>query len=1081
MGFINLADGDLHLEFRIGSTPQRGALSVNSALIYDSHIWEVVNNGTSTSWQPVNSSPAGFLSGGWGFSQSAEKAAGTNVATSLNFCSQSAYTAVYGPFYVYQADGTQREFPIQTQQDFGCGNQNGATGTANADDSSGYYESVTNYTSPEAYRKNGDIIYDSAQSGAGEDPNGNYFTADSGGNLVDTLGRTPVTATPNDLITYYDVLNAQGTTSRFTVTWENINVSTNFGVSGVTEYSGAITVIQSIALPDGTSYTFNYDAGTAAGHYGLLTSIMTMRTGATVNYGWTNFTDSYGNVSRWVNSRTSGGGTWAYTPSVVTTCTFEQVGCQQTVTEAKPSGDQTVYTFTLNDGIWNTETDYYSGSSTLLKKVTTAFDFSNSYCGGSVAAYIRPTQVNVFMSSASGTPESQTQYSYDGIYYGNVTADKEWNYTTGGFGATPDRETDYTYLNTSPYIGANILNRVTDKTVYQAGLKVAETQTTYDSSGLTPVTGITHHDDTNYGTGNTVRGNPTVVSQWASGSAYLTTTNYYDTTGQLIKTTDPAGNSATFSYSDNFYNDNGSGPPSPTTPSAPTNAYLTQKTLPVSGTLHYGYYLGTGQQALFTDQNGQTAYQHYVDPLNRETQIDYPDGGWKLANYTSATQTDIYTGLTSTSASIGCTGCRHDETVVDGLGRQITQELVSDPDGTTTVSTSYDTSGRVSTKSNPYRSLSDPTYGIETYSYDGLDRETSDTHADNNVVYTYYGAGVASGGGIGTQLCGGALGYPTLTVDEAGHKNETWTDAFGNTVETDEPDSSGSLTLGTCYQYDALNDLTQVTQGGQTRTYSFDGLARATSETTPEGGTVNYYFAASGGGACAGNPKKVCRRTDARGITTTYAYDAENRLSSKTYSDSTPAAYYYYDESSVSVAGTAYTITNGKGRLTHTSAYGGDSLTIHSYDVMGRMVDFWQCTAYWCTTSSLWDPHTTYDLAGDVTSWYHPDGFTITSAISNAQRITAITSSMVTSNRPGTLTASITYAPQGEVATLLDWCTGSGCAQVQETYDYNNRLQTVRIQLGTSGNTASIACQVYNYYGNVNDLTSCAVPEQGSG
>ncbi|MGH9397601.1 MAG: hypothetical protein ACRD18_12210, partial [Terriglobia bacterium] len=106
--------------------------------------------------------------------------------------------------------------------------------------------------------------------------------------------------------------------------------------------------------------------------------------------------------------------------------------------------------------------------------------------------------------------------------------------------------------------------------------------------------------------------------------------------------------------------------------------------------------------------------------------------------------------------------------------------------GATTVSTVYDTSGRVSTRSNPYRSVSDPTYGLETYAYDGLNRQASDTHADGNAAYTYYGANVISGGGIGTQLCSTGVGYPTLTVDEAGHKSETWTNAFGNPVEADE-------------------------------------------------------------------------------------------------------------------------------------------------------------------------------------------------------------------------------------------------------------------------------------------------------
>ncbi len=39
---------------------------------------------------------------------------------------------------------------------------------------------------------------------------------------------------------------------------------------------------------------------------------------------------------------------------------------------------------------------------------------------------------------------------------------------------------------------------------------------------------------------------------------------------------------------------------------------------------------------------------------------------------------------------------------------------------------------------------------------------------------------------------------------------------------------------------------------------------------------------------------------------------------------------------------------------------------------------------------------------------------------------------------------------------------GSGCWAVQETYDYNNRLQPVRIQL-VQYTASTYACSVYNY------------------
>ena len=93
--------------------------------------------------------------------------------------------------------------------------------------------------------------------------------------------------------------------------------------------------------------------------------------------------------------------------------------------------------------------------------------------------------------------------------------------------------------------------------------------------------------------------------------------------------------------------------------------------------------------------------------------------------------------------------------------------------------------------------------------------------------------------------------------------------------------------------------------------------------------------------------------------------------------------------------------------------------------------------------------------------------------------ITQITSSLNDSTHPGTL-ATISYTPFGAINTLLNGCAGSGCVQRQETYDYNNRLQPVRIQLGTPSDNDANYCLVYNYYGGSNP-TSCAVPSPGGG
>ncbi len=292
-------------------------------------------------------------------------------------------------------------------------------------------------------------------------------------------------------------------------------------------------------------------------------------------------------------------------------------------------------------------------------------------------------------------------------------------------------------------------------------------------------------------------------------------------------------------------------------------------------------------------------------------------------------------------------------------------------------------------------------------------------------------------------------------------------------------DPSG-LNYETDYQYDALDNLTKATEGSQARTFTYDSLSRKLSATNPETGAVTYTYAANG---------DVQTRKDARGITTTYTYDALNRLTSKSYSDGTPAASFYYDSNWACIdSWRINSLTNTVGRLMATctssaalNCSSSSTATIYSYDAMGRVNGYWQCTPYNCGTGP-WAMSYTYDLAVDITSWTHPAGFTIiTNTLNGAQQTTQIQSSLVDSTHPQYRAQNITYTPWGAESTLDNGCAGSGCTNTVETYAYNNRLQPVRIELGTSSNPAADSCLVYNDYASVANPGSCAVPSQGTG
>jgi hypothetical protein len=1056
-GFTNLSNGNLHLEIDLGNFPQRGKKQLSTKLVYDARIWQI--NSTSNSWQPTN--VANSL-GGWRFVTTYDPGTVSQTLTTTT-CGPSQVIQTWQAFVWTDPLGTQRVFPITTTQNQ-CTGVNTATGDAYAEDSSGFHMYVTNFQTATVFGKDGAQVYPSAK-----DTNGNFFSTDANGNLIDTLNRTPVKKTVSGSNIFYDVLNSQGGTSRFTVSTVTVNANTAFGQSGVTEYSGAFTAIQSITLPDGTSYSFAYDTGL----YGLLAN-MTLRTGGVVHYGYTNFTDAYGNINRWLTSRTASG-TWSYAPQVLTSCAAGTIGCQQQVTVGKPSGDQTVHVFTLNNGSWESQTQYFAGSSgtgTLFRSVAKDYDFSNSCplagCFGN--AYIRVIRSTTTDTVPSGNIFKKTEYIYDSINLGNFSALKEWYYYTGAPSTIPDRETDYAYLTATAYANKDIHDRVTSATVKNAaGTQISQTLTTYDSGSITNIAGVTHHDDANFGTSNTVRGNATLIQRWVVGSSFLNTSVTYDTTGQILASTNPRGHSHLYSYADAFYND--ANPPvnPPTSFTAPvtTNAYVSQITVNETagaGSLHYGYYYGTGKLASDADINLATIFHHYVDPLDREThaydrKLINNTRGWSLTVYTSSTQTDTFRGIVDTAVSASCVSCRHDQKTVDGFGRLTNSTLVNDPGGAVKVDVGFDFNDRPQTQSNPYRSSTDPTYGTETDAFDALDRIVSQTHADGNVARRYYGSSVSGAGGIASQLCSTStygVGYPVLEVDEAGKKLQRWTNAFNSVIEVDEPDSSNNLTQTTCYGYDARQNNTSIVQGAESRTYAYDGIARVTTSNEPESGTTTFFYTASDGSICSG-ADDICRKTDARGITATYIYDIgtmKDRLNTITYSDGTATTNYFYDQTTYN----GLTITYGGDRRTGMSD--GSGQTAWSYDPVGHIITERRTNGAATDVTSY-----TYNVDGSTASITYPSGRVINYTFNNAQQEVSVVDATSSTN----YITNATYSPQGALSSAVHGLVSGGFAGVTETYTYNNRLQIATHTASSSAGSVLSHTYSYDQGGGINN------------
>jgi len=147
----------------------------------------------------------------------------------------------------------------------------------------------------------------------------------------------------------------------------------------------------------------------------------------------------------------------------------------------------------------------------------------------------------------------------------------------------------------------------------------------------------------------TARGNITSVSQWVSGTTYITTTNAYNDLGDLLTSTDAGNHQTSFDYTDNYSDGTNHS----------TLALPTKVTYPQTGTIAHivkmQYNWPTGLVSRSVDQNNQTTTYAY-DSLLRPSSIGYPDGGQTIYSYRNTQQIEVQSLISGTSCpSSNCT------------------------------------------------------------------------------------------------------------------------------------------------------------------------------------------------------------------------------------------------------------------------------------------------------------------------------------------------------------------------------------------------------------------------------------------
>jgi RHS repeat-associated protein len=797
-------------------------------------------------------------------------------------------------------------------------------------------------------------------------------------------------------------------------------------------------------------------------------------------------------------------------PSIAPFYTFSVNETSGISTVTAPNGAVTESHAIINPGQWN---DGLIGETFLDKQGSTALshtviDWEQGAGGSPRVSQVRKT------NDAGQTKATVLTYAAS---YNNVAAVSERNFTTdGSVSATELRRTETTYVTSTSYINRRLIHLPSTIKVFAGGSSTPASRVdyTYDDYGtnhanLTPRDPIIMHDpafdpfqqtvETNcrwecfewefhncydwqwvcdyynpYDPSTDFRGNVTSVTTYpdaATGANPITRSTTYDIAGNV--TTEQSGccQQKVFTYSGASSTHDYAYPISVTVGSGST-------TLTASVTFDYN----TALPATTTDENGQVTTNYYNADSLRVNHIDYPDGGVTAFQYSEALTPDAagryhfyFNTSTKLDSPSGTPRWVDSIRYFDGRGNlKRTFNSFTAGDGWSAQDIEYDVMGRAYRNSNPYFSPGYTTGPINpdgfwtTTTFDHLGRITQVTMPrgdDNNSLVTTSSAQYN--------------GVFTTATDQAGKSRRQKADALGRVVRVDEPDLSGNLgptgspSQATNYTYDVLGNLIHVEQGAQHRYFKYDSLSRLIRERHVEHNVNSSYDLNDPLTGNSSWSRKVEYNSDGlvtdaydpRGVHSQFFYDGLNRLKDITYSDSTPAAHYYYDSQALPPGAPNYDHGYATGRLI-AMTYGSATSTTGNYfgyDKMGRVVTQKQVTG--ANTYSL---SYAYNLGGLLTSETYPSGRTLTYSFNQGARLSQVSDSTTT------FANGFSYAAHGGLKSEI-W--GNGAVHSRS---YNRRLQTSEVKLKQSATGSDL--QRFNYsYGQVTQSTGSVDTSKNNG
>jgi YD repeat-containing protein len=454
-----------------------------------------------------------------------------------------------------------------------------------------------------------------------------------------------------------------------------------------------------------------------------------------------------------------------------------------------------------------------------------------------------------------------------------------------------------------------------------------------------------------------------------------------------------------------------------------------------------------------TNGRGNTTTYGY-DGLNRLTRITPARSSAVAISYGTSSKTATRGSLT-------------ESTSYDSFGRPASITL-----GGVARTYRHDGFGRVTFASNPGATVG------TSYQYDILGRVTRQGNADGTAVSTSYGSG-------------------SKTVTNERQKATVYRyRSFGDPdyqvlVGVTAPDVSANVSI----TLTGRDQVSEVTQGGFTRRYGYNGAGYLTSVVNPETGTSTF------GRDDAGN---MTSRAIGTSGTTTYGYDGQNRLTSIAYPGSTPSVTKKYTAThllssvTTSVASRSYDydsndnltsetlVASGNTFITRYGYNGLDQISSTTYPVTGRVVSY--------SPNALGRPTQVSGFATSVSYW--PSGQLqqidyANGARSNYGQNSRLWPSGFSTTRSTTtwLNSSYGYDGAGNLTSVAD----SADTAYNRTYTYDDidRLLAANGPWGSgshtydgAGNltrqTLGSASWTYSHSGSTNRLSSVSGSRSGS-